>query len=55
MSTQQLTTLEQVSAFLAGTQVVVFEVATDKQARYPWIQKTLIHFRYYHCASLTKA
>ncbi len=46
MSLEQLTSLEEIHAFLAGTQAVVFAVATDKQARYQWVQKTLIKWRY---------
>ena len=33
-------------AFLGGAQRVAFEVASDKDARYGWIRKTLIQFRY---------
>ena len=34
------------SAFLEGTQRVAFEVASDKDSRYQWIQRTLVKFRY---------
>lgn len=46
MSLEQINTLEEVSAFLAGTQAVVFSVATSKQERYQWVQKNLMKFRY---------
>ncbi|PIR11167.1 MAG: integrase, partial [Gammaproteobacteria bacterium CG11_big_fil_rev_8_21_14_0_20_46_22] len=39
-------TIEQLNAFLAGTQRVAFEVAGDKDACYQWIQKTLLRFHY---------
>jgi len=46
MNAEELTTIGQLEAFLAGTQTVAFEVASDKDARYDWIQKTLARFRY---------
>jgi len=46
MNAEELTTIGQLEAFLAGTQAVAFEVASDKDARYGWIQKTLARFRY---------
>lgn len=46
MSLEQLTTFEEMRAFLAGTQAVVFAVSTDKKARYQWVQKTLVKWRY---------
>jgi transposase len=46
MSLEQLTSIEDVSHFLDGTQAVVFGVATNKQARYCWVQKTLVKHRY---------
>ena len=54
MSTEHITTFEQVSAFLAGTQAVAFEVAADKPARYQWMQKTLVRFRYYQLGKAEK-
>ena len=46
MSLGQLKTLNEVQKFLDGTQVVAFCVATTKQERYQWVQKTLVAFRY---------
>ena len=46
MNAEDLTTIEQLNAFLAGTQRVAFEVAGDKDACYQWIQKTLLRFHY---------
>jgi len=46
MNAEDLTTIEQLSAFLAGTQRVAFEVASGKDARYQWVQKTLVKFHY---------
>ena len=46
MNAKDLTTIDQLSAFLEGTQRVAFEVASDKDNRYQWIQRTLVKFRY---------
>ncbi len=46
MSLAQLTTLDAINQFLDGTQEVAFNVATDKPARYRWVQKTLVKHRY---------
>lgn len=46
MNVQDLTTIDQLSAFLAGTQPVAFEVASDKDSCYQWIQRTLVKFHY---------
>ena len=46
MNAEDLTTIDQLRAFLAGTQRVAFEVAGDKDARYRWVQKTLVKFHY---------
>ena len=46
MNAKDLTTFDQLSAFLEGTQRVAFEVASDKDSRYQWIQRTLVKFRY---------
>lgn len=45
MNDNGITTLDQVRRFLEGTEVVDFAIK-DKQARYAWIQKTLVRFRY---------
>lgn len=46
MSLDQLTSIEDVNHFLDGTQAVAFGVATDKLARYRWVQKTLVKHGY---------
>lgn len=46
MNAEELKTIEQLSAFLNGTQPVAFEVAGDKDARYRWIEGTLVRFAY---------
>ncbi len=46
MSLEQLTTIESIQQFLDGTQAVAFCVATNKQERYRWVQKTLVKHRY---------
>ena len=46
MNAKDLTTIDQLSAFLEGTQRVAFEVASDKDSRYQWIRRTLVKFRY---------
>ena len=44
MNANELTTIDQVLAFPAGTQRVAFEVAGDKQSRYDWMRRTLVKF-----------
>ena len=46
MNAEELKTIEQLRAFLNGTQPVAFEVAGNKDARYRFIQGTLVRFRY---------
>ena len=46
MSIEDLTTIDQVTAFLEGTQRVIFEVPKDKDLRYQWVQRTLVKFHY---------
>lgn len=46
MSLDQLTTIDAIRQFLDGTQAVAFSVATTKQERYRWVQKTLVKHRY---------
>ena len=46
MSLDQLTTIEAIQQFLDGTQAVAFGIATDKQERYRWVQKTLVKHQY---------
>ncbi|MDN5872473.1 MAG: hypothetical protein L0H73_17395 [Nitrococcus sp.] len=46
MNAEELKTVEQLSAFLNGTQPVAFAVAGDKDACYRWIERTLVRFGY---------
>ena len=49
MNANDLTSIDQVCAFMSGTQRVVFEVAGDKQGRYDWVRRTLVKFDYSGC------
>lgn len=46
MKLEELTTIEQLSQFLDGTQAVIFKLDTDKKKRYQWIQHELVRFDY---------
>ena len=46
MNAENLTTIEQVEQFLAGTQPVMFCVTSDKKTRDHAMQKSLVKFRY---------
>jgi len=46
MKLEDLTTIDQLEAFLTGTQAVAFSVTRDKDACYRWIQRELVKFRY---------
>jgi transposase InsO family protein len=46
MTLKKLTTIEQLERFLDGSQICSYEVLSDKDERYHWIQKSLIQFRY---------
>ena len=46
MNAEDVTTIDQLNAFLKGTQPVAFEVASDKDSRYRWVQRTLVKFHY---------
>jgi hypothetical protein len=46
MNSEDLTTIDQLTAFLEGTQRVAFEVASNKDSRYQWVQRTLVKFHY---------
>ena len=46
MNTKELTTIDQLSAFIDGAQPVAFEVLSDKDERYRWLQHSLMKFRY---------
>ena len=45
MNDTQLETLDQVRQFLEGTEAVSFQIES-KDARYRWLQQTLVKFRY---------
>ena len=46
MKLDDLTTIDQLTHFLSGTQAVAFSVTNDKDAYYRWIQQALVKFRY---------
>ena len=46
MSLEQLTSIAAIRLFLEGTQAVAFNVVSNKQERYQWVQKTLVKHRY---------
>ena len=46
MKLEQLTSIEVIQQFLAGTQAVAFNVATSKQERYLWVQEVLLKHQY---------
>ena len=46
MKLEELTTIEQLSHFLDGTQAVIFKLNTIKSERYKWIQHELVRFSY---------
>lgn len=46
MKLNELTTLDQLSQFLDGTQSVIFKISTVKKERYKWIQHELVRFQY---------
>jgi transposase len=46
MKLDDLTTIDQLTHFLSGTQAVAFSVTNDKDACYRWIQQALVKFRY---------
>ena len=51
MKLEDLTTIDQLTDFLSGTQAVAFSVISDKDACYRWIQGELVKFRYLKQAS----
>ena len=51
MNDTQLETLDQVRQFLEGTETVSFQIES-KNARYRWLQHTLVKFRYLRSPSL---
>lgn len=46
MNLKDLTTLEEIEAFLSGTQAAAFEVGGSKDRRYEWIEATLREHHY---------
>ena len=46
MNLDNLTSIDQLADFLSGTQTVAFSVLSSPAARYEWVQKTLVRFRY---------
>ena len=44
MNIKDLKSIEELGAFLSGTQRIVFEVASNKDERYRWIENTLCQF-----------
>ena len=54
MNLEQLNTIDDVRHFLDGTQAVAFNVATNKQERYLWVQKVLVKHRYILLGKLDK-
>ncbi|MDA8119006.1 MAG: hypothetical protein M0Z85_02935 [Gammaproteobacteria bacterium] len=46
MNLDNLTQVDQLAEFLSGTQTVAFSVLSSPAARYEWVQKTLVRFRY---------
>ncbi len=46
MKLEDLTTIEQLTEFLSGTQAVAFSVISDKDDGYRWIQRELVKFHY---------
>jgi len=54
MSLEQLTTIEAIRQFLGGTQSVAFKLASSKQERYCWVQKTLVKHQYWQLGKVDK-
>jgi len=54
MKLNELTTIEQLSQFLDGTQAVIFKLATVKRERYQWIQHELVRFGYLQLSKADK-
>ena len=53
MNDTQLETLDQVRQFLEGTETVSFQIES-KNARYRWLQQTLVRFRYLQLSKTDK-
>ena len=54
MKLEDVTTVDQLTDFLSGTQAVAFSVLSDKDAGYRWIQGELVKFRYLTCSRQDK-
>ncbi len=54
MRLEQLTSIQAIYQFLDGTQAVAFTMATNKQDRYRWVQKTLVKHRYIQLGKVDK-
>ena len=54
MKLEELTTIDQLSQFLAGTQSVLFKLDTVKKKRYQWIQHELVRFDYMRISKTDK-
>ena len=54
MKLEELKTIEQLSQFLDGTQVVIFKITTIKKERYDWIRHELVRFDYLKLSKLDK-
>ncbi|BCD99352.1 hypothetical protein [Marinagarivorans cellulosilyticus] len=46
MTFKQLKTPAELERFLNGSQACSYEVLSDKDERYKWVQKTLVQFHY---------
>ena len=46
MNLDNLTSIGQLAEFLSSTQTVAFSVLSSPAARYEWVKKTLVRFRY---------
>jgi transposase len=46
MKLEELTSIDQLTQFLDGTQAVIFKINTAKKERYQWIQHELVRFQY---------
>ena len=53
MNDTQLETLDQVRQFLEGTETILFQIES-KNARYRWLQHTLVKFRYLQLSKTDK-
>ncbi len=53
MNDTQIETLDQVRQFLEGTEAISFQIES-KDARYRWIQHTLVKFRYLKLSKTNK-